>query len=232
MIFKYLDLSQLAMLFLGNFMFGFNNFMDIVLMLLYKDFLGHKLEYVDMYMGIVAIPRSLLMLYGLISDNIEICGSKRRGHILVNIISGVIVVLVLIVFNYNLGNILFTVLFFIQSLNTSYIDAVTDGMAVQAANNPKLLQGPKKMQTFCFIAMSIGAISGSLFATVKLLNFTEPLHNLKVYLGLQVLLLITAINMDVNSEPQVELIGLNETQTLNLEDSIVRLIESEDEEIH
>ena len=33
-------------------------------------------------MGMVAIPQSFKIIYGVISDNIKILGSKRKGHII------------------------------------------------------------------------------------------------------------------------------------------------------
>lgn len=64
-------------------------------------------------MAIIAIPKSLMLLYGLLSDNFVMCGSKRKAHILLNVSVCIVMVAIIISVNYTLGKYWMTALFFI-----------------------------------------------------------------------------------------------------------------------
>ena len=47
----------------------------------YKEYLGLDPGEMAGYLSIVHIPWSLKILYGLISDNVPICGSRRKSYL-------------------------------------------------------------------------------------------------------------------------------------------------------
>ena len=89
-----------------------------------------ELSQVEMFLGIISIPWSFKIIYGLISDNYKIFGSKRKGHLLMNAGCCIVVMSAIIIFGMHFGKYFVTSCVFISQLNIAYIDTVTDALTV------------------------------------------------------------------------------------------------------
>jgi len=49
----------------------------------YKDYLGLDPGEMAIYISIIHIPWSFKILYGLISDNVPICGTRRKSYLVI-----------------------------------------------------------------------------------------------------------------------------------------------------
>ena len=96
-----------------------------------------------------------------------------------------------------------TILFVVQSANIGYLDAIVDGLIVQASKNENIKNGAEKFQTLTFIMQGTGAIMGGIFASSLLDTvYEEPLHDLRIYVIFNVLLLIVASFLGSDAEPK------------------------------
>lgn len=68
-----------------NFIQGFEKFLDLNLLHIYKNVMRLEPAETAALMGMNAIPWSFKILYGFISDNFLIFGTRRKGHILMNV---------------------------------------------------------------------------------------------------------------------------------------------------
>jgi len=64
---------------------GFEILLDLTLLNIYKNLMKLEPAEVTAFIGMNAFPWSFKIIYGFISDNFLILGSRRRGHILMNI---------------------------------------------------------------------------------------------------------------------------------------------------
>lgn len=108
------DRSFLVVLLICNFAQGFKQFLNLSLLSLYKDYMKLEPAQVQMFMGLIAVPWSLKIIYGFMSDNIYIMNSKRRGHILMNCICCIVAILSLMIFGNSLGKYFTTFCIFVS----------------------------------------------------------------------------------------------------------------------
>lgn len=134
-----------AVLILTNFIYGFNIFLEMVLLMIYKDADGAQPSELSLLMILLTIPRTIMLLYGLCSDNVTMCGSKRKSHIIVNVICAIVIISLLIGLNYRLPKAWMTTLFFLLAMNVAYVDTITAAMTVQSAKRPYFSRGAEKL---------------------------------------------------------------------------------------
>lgn len=96
---------------------------------LFKKHLGLDPGEITTYMSIMNLPWSVKLLYGMISDNVPIFGSKRKGYV---ILLGTIQFISLVTFF--LVEItdpkVITFLLFMASLSGAYMDVIVDALMV------------------------------------------------------------------------------------------------------
>lgn len=144
-----LEMSFAAVFMLSNFLLGFINFVELVLLDLFTNFDNQSPGKVSELMSIVAIPRSFGFLYGLSSDNIKLFGSHRKSHFLVNIVFIIGILSVVMSFRYMTIPYL-TGAFFVLSLNASYLDAICDSLAIQKSHQLSGKGGAARIQAIAF----------------------------------------------------------------------------------
>lgn len=81
-------------------------------------------------MGMNAIPWSFKILYGFISDNFLIFGTRRKGHILLNISIAICTMLGIMFAGEARGKYFVTACVTLCQLTMAYNDTVTDGLTV------------------------------------------------------------------------------------------------------
>jgi hypothetical protein len=195
------DSSFLAVMLMCNFSQGFKQFLDLSLLTLYKDVLKVEPAETQAFMGIIAIPWSLKIVYGFISDNVEIFHSKRRGHIIMNTSVSMLSMLAIILMGENSDKIFVTVCIFISQICMAYNDTVIDALTIQASQQG-VKNGNQNLNSWSFIMQALGAISGGLMAEfINLEHVLGPFKVFSVYLVLQLMFLVAAIYMNDSMEP-------------------------------
>jgi|TARA_B110000285_G_C15104516_1_gene607117 hypothetical protein len=116
-------------------------------------------------MAIIALPWSFRIVYGFMSDNFRIFGTKRRGHILMNAGCCIVTMCSLIIFN-NLGKYFITFCLIISQLNMAYNDTVTEALTVQASNKG-VINASESLNTISFYFQTLGAICGALIVLIS-----------------------------------------------------------------
>lgn len=104
---------------------------------LFKQYL--KLEPAEMQLltSIICMPWSLKVIYGLIADNVPICGSKRRTYIAINGLLSFAFLLPLVpdlIYEKHIITLFLTLYAFNVAFNDAIIDAL---MVMQARRDPE-----------------------------------------------------------------------------------------------
>jgi len=114
------------------------------------DYFKHYLEleptYTQYLMSVVSLPWSLKIIYGIIADNIPICGSRRKSYIIIN---GILQYLSMFVLALGLleGAVPITCTLVLNSISGAFIDVVVDAlMVVQSRLDPE--KGSENLQSF------------------------------------------------------------------------------------
>ena len=151
----------------------------------------------------IALPMSFRIIYGFMSDNVQIMGSNRRGHIIANSICCICAMTALITVGTHFGKYFVTTCVMISILNMCYSDTVTDALTVQAS-----IKGGKDigalLNGISFGSNALGAVSGSVVAFIYEKEFKNPTNCFLVYLLLQVLFLFLAIQLNDKKEDESE----------------------------
>ena len=189
---------------------GFKQFLILNMLNLYNDVMKLELSECEMFLGIISAPWSFKIIYGLLSDNVKIFGTKRKGHLLVNAGSCIFVMTLIIVFGMHLGKYFVTGCVFISQINIAYIDCVTDALTIQVSTN-SVKHGTENLNTIAFLAQGIGAIVGAMMAIMfNCAKQVNPYESFGVYIMLMCVYFLFALNLDSRLEPP-ELLTLNDS---------------------
>lgn len=120
--------------FITFFMFeNFHHGLWIMVILSVKDYfkayLGLDPGEMQIYMSLISLPWSLKILYGLISDNVPICGTRRKSWL---IIMGLIETTALFILFFTLPEdpIIVTLLLMVASMAIAFINVVSNAIMV------------------------------------------------------------------------------------------------------
>lgn len=203
-MFELLSPSYITVLILANFLVGFNNFLEIVLLDVYTNFDDEDPGQATRLMATIAFPKSLLLFYGLLSDNMALFGSHRKSWMILSLVCNVAVVMTAATLKQKLDTGSLTMLFIIQSVTVGFVDALTNGMIVQAANAKGIIDGAEKFQTLEMLVFSVGAVcGGTVAATLIRTEYIEPLQFLVSYAFLTVIVLVATLTLGSDSEPKI-----------------------------
>ena len=83
-LFAKYDNSVLILLIVTYFLQGFKIFLFLSVKDMFKHYLNLEPNYSQFLFSLMTIPWTCKILYGLISDNIPIMGSKRKSYVIIN----------------------------------------------------------------------------------------------------------------------------------------------------
>lgn len=108
---------------------GFKIFLSLAVMDYFKLYLKLEPSYSQYLISLVSLPWSFKILYGLVADNIPICGSRRKSYIIIN---GVLQFASMIVLAYDSSSneAVITLLLIFNSLSGAFVDVVVDALMV------------------------------------------------------------------------------------------------------
>jgi MFS family permease len=134
------------------------------------------------------MPWSLKLLYGLISDNLPLFGSKRKSYV---ILMGFIQFSSLFsVYFFNVENEWqLASLLFLSSLSGAYLDVLVDALMVVESRGDEE-EGSEHLQSLSWGALGAGGVVGSLIGAF-ITEYSNPMNSFLIYsiFGLIVMIL-------------------------------------------
>lgn len=121
---------------------------------------------VQTLMAFAFLPWSVKIIYGLISDNIPLFGSKRKSYLLIMAILQSVTMVVLAMQDKESNDVtLVKYSLFLSNVGIAFSDVIVDSlMVIQARKDPE--QGSEELSTFQWTFMAIGGLLGSVIAAV------------------------------------------------------------------
>mmetsp|Transcript_13088 Transcript_13088/g.22089 ORF Transcript_13088/g.22089 Transcript_13088/m.22089 type:complete len:170 (+) Transcript_13088:55-564(+) len=95
----------------------------------FKTYLNLEPSYMAQIQSFIAFPWSIKLLYGLVSDNVPILGSKRRSYVIVMGAFQFLSLLALYLFDIQNEKVIALLLFF-SALSGAYLDVLVDALMV------------------------------------------------------------------------------------------------------
>jgi len=131
---------------------------------LFKDY--YKLEpgHVQMLTSFVSLPWDIKIVYGLVSDNVPIFGSKRRSYLIIGGLLQMVTMLVLASDTIESVNMA-TLMMMLTSMSVAMNDVIVDSlMVIQSRRFPK--DGSDELQSWSWCCLALGGIIGSIIAAI------------------------------------------------------------------
>ena len=135
----------------------------------FKEYLKLDPGEMQVYSSMIHLPWSFKILYGMISDNVPICGFRRKSWL---IIMGLIqfIFLFLIFILESDEPLTVTVLLVVVSISKSFLDVVTDAIMVIQARKDKDY-GSQDFVTLLYLNAGFVGVIGSIFGGFMTQNY-------------------------------------------------------------
>ena len=184
----------LGLLCICKFINGFDLFMDISIRQLFKGQLDPS--ELSMFQVMIMIPETFRILYGFVSDNYAIFGSKRKNHIILGSIIQILTQITLILvgsFSDFSGNQKYVVpgCFVLAQVFISYNDCVMDALIVQVSKDHH--PTAKFLNSIKFMVWGVGIIAAGLSALMVDQFSFDPTSCPKIYLSIFITQLLLCI---------------------------------------
>lgn len=152
-------------------------------------------------MAILSVPWSIKILYGIISDTVPICGSKRRSYV---IIMGMVQCLSLF-YIYMMKiqhNQTVTVLLSISSMCLAFTNVMVDAIiCIQARKDPT--HGTQNLFILAWMSQCAGKVLGTIISTV-LTKYSYPQYNLLILSMMGMLIVLNGFFLPKDDNQQNE----------------------------
>lgn len=141
---------------------------------LFKAYYKLSPSQVQNIQSFVFLPWSIKILYGLISDNVPLFGSRRKSYLVLGALIQFITMIVLgLQHSYDNVSVASWMLF-LCNLSIAFSDVIVDSlMVIQSRKYPD--SGAEDLNSFSWACMSLGGFFGSIFAAFFTEKF-EPRH--------------------------------------------------------
>jgi MFS family permease len=203
-IFNYLSWSFMTVMLFGNFVIGFNNFLEVILLSVFTNFRNEEPGLATKHMAMFSFPKSLLMFYGMVTDNVVVFGTYRKSWLVITTLVNILMIIICAAVNEELSTSLLLWLMIIQSAMIGFLDAIIDGLTIQGARTEGIIDGAEKFQTFIISMQGVGAIAGGIaVAAVLKESDTEPMQYLYIYVFFCGMLLVAALSLQADAEPKI-----------------------------
>ena len=122
--------------------------------------------------GIIMMPWAIKILYGLISDNLPICGSRRKSYLFV---AAMVYTISMNTMVYNQSNANLAIFcLFMSNMSVAFSDVIVDSlMVIQSRRSPE--DGSEVLQTWSWCCLSVGGFCGSILAAIITENYNPAI---------------------------------------------------------
>lgn len=161
-----------------------------------------------MLTSIIMIPWSIKFLWGVMSDNVPIRGSRRRSYIVINAFISFLALMMLWPRGFVVDKYFITGLLFVSSLNTAFNNVVVDALLVSEARKDK--RGSEYLQSYSWMVLSVGAAMGSIGAAF----LTEYFYVRNAFLICAIIhlsLCLAGYNLNKSLEKQSDIDSVNKS---------------------
>ena len=171
---------------------------------LFKQYLRLETAEMQLLTSIINFPWSIKVVYGLLADNVPLCGSKRRSYIGLNGVLQFLMLLPLVPAGFIESKYLVTLFLTLYAVNVAFNDAIIDALIVMQSRRDEKY-GSSDLNSFSWGWLSLGGITGSVTAGY-LTEFLNPRVSFLIcaILGLLVALLGGTMSPKVESDPILE----------------------------
>jgi hypothetical protein len=124
------DKTFLFLINVQYFLSGFRIYLELSLSDLFKNYLDIEPALAQTLISIITIPWSFKILYGIVSDNLPIFGSRKRSYYIINSGIAILVLMPLLDPYWITSAYIITVLLCILNLNLAFNDVISDALMV------------------------------------------------------------------------------------------------------
>ena len=89
----------------GNFVIGFNNFLEVILLSVFTNFRNEEPGLTTKHMAMFSFPKSLLMFYGLVTDNVSVFGTYRKSWLIITTLVNILMIVICAAINEDLSTV-------------------------------------------------------------------------------------------------------------------------------
>jgi MFS-type transporter involved in bile tolerance (Atg22 family) len=137
-LFRRFDSSFVAILILENFNFGLWTMVSLASQDLFKAYMNEEPANMSVYNSIITLPWCFKIVFGLITDNVPLCGLRRKPYLVFFALVQFLMMLSLVLYDYESAMVV-TMLLFTASLSMAFSNVVVDAiLVVQARKDPYL----------------------------------------------------------------------------------------------
>jgi len=161
-VFRRFDTSFVILLILENFNFGLWVMVKLASQDLYKSYLHDDPADMSVYNSLITLPWSLKIFYGLITDNVPLCGLKRKPYLI--FFAFLQFVMMFALFSYDMeSSIVVTALLFTASFSMAFSNVTIDAvLVVQSRKDPYL--GSQDLFSIAWLFNGIAGVIGCVIA--------------------------------------------------------------------
>lgn len=149
------------------------------------------------YMSLVSITWSIKILYGLISDNFPVAGTKRKSYVIIMGFAQFVSLLSVYAFEISNG-LAVAMLLSITSMCIAFINVVVDAIVcVQARRDPE--HGSQDLMSLAWIANGIGGVAGCLLGGY-MTQYCHPKYSFLIFSIMGLVLALCGLGLSSESE--------------------------------
>ena len=161
----------------------------------------HEIDPAEMaiFMSIIHLPWCFKIIYGMLSDNVEFCGTKRKSYLILMGVVQFVALMTMFIFK-DMPPMAIALVLMTASFSEAFVNVVADAiMVVQARRDPE--SGAQDLIAYSWIAIGFGGIIGALFAGYM----TENFHPRWAFCWYSFMgLVVSAISVTLSPESEVD----------------------------
>lgn len=153
----------------------------------------------------MAFPWIAKIFLAIFSDNVTLCGSRRKSYLIINASIVVVSIILLMIWGIACGKVFIMTCVIISQVGMTWCDAISDALIAQASR-VDLKHGAANLNSVATVAGALGGMTACLTAggiEIQGGDDIDPNIYFGTYMGLICLLLIASIFLNRDLEPEV-----------------------------
>lgn len=151
--------------------------------------------------ALTTLPWSFTMFYGLISDNVPLCGSRRKSYLFISALLQFLTMLVLGLQHSETEDLAVWMLF-LSHLSVAFSDVIVDSlMVIQARKYPG--SGSEELGSYSWTCMALGGFCGSIAAAFLSENYEpQSCFFFSAAMGLVLVIVVSRLNVALEDDAE------------------------------